>query len=126
MKSIKAILLGLVLFLGLRYAFLYGIQSIVTSASTNRATCLTMLGNTTRDENGASYIVGSIRSDCNRRVDHVTINFKLERSDSSLSRSDVPVSIYSNDVAPGETRQFKSTFPIGKNAIYRYDGMTAY
>ena len=127
MKSIKGILLALIAFLALRYAFLYGVQSIVTSASTNQASCLSMLGNTTRDVDGQTYIVGSIRNDCSRRMDHIVIKFKIDRpADSNLGRSDVPISVYSNDVAPGETREFKSMFPIAKNTIFRYDGMTAY
>ena len=126
-KSIKGVLLGLIAFLAVRYAFLYGVQKAVTSASADRASCVIMVGNTTRDENGLTYIVGSIRNNCDHRVDHVTIGFKLDRpADSNLSRSDVPVYAYSTDVQPGETRQFKTTFPIGKNVIYRYDGMSAY
>ena len=30
------------------------------------------------------------------------------------------------DVEPGKTQDFKSAFPIGKNIIYRYAGMTAF
>jgi hypothetical protein len=33
---------------------------------------------------------------------------------------------YESDVRPGETRNFKSLFQIGKNAVYRFDGITAY
>ena len=33
---------------------------------------------------------------------------------------------YSKDVLAGETRQFKILYQIGKNSIYRFDGMTAF
>jgi hypothetical protein len=126
MKSIKGLLLGLVAFVALRYAFLYGVRSLVTSASTDKA-CLVMEGNTTREEDRRTYIVGSIRNTCDRKLDHVTINFKLDRpADSNLGRSEVPVYAYVNDVQPGETRQFKTMFPVARNTIYRYDGMSAY
>jgi hypothetical protein len=127
MKYLTGLLLAVAAFLVLRYAALYGIHSVVTSASTNKAACLEMVGNTTREEQGRTYIVGSIRNTCDRKVDHVTINFKVDRpADSNLGRSGGPIYAYSDDVLPGENRQFKTMFPIGKDIIYRYDGMTAF
>jgi len=127
MGSIKGVLVGVIVLLALRYGATYGLKSMVSAASSNKATCLVMVGNTTREESGLTYIVGNIRNDCERRVDHVTIDFKLQRStDSNLGSSEVSVFAYSNNLQPGETQPFKTAFPIGKNVIYRYGGMTAF
>src|SRR5262249_13592969 len=105
-----------------------GFRSFVTSATADKAaSCLSMVGNTTREENGFTYIIGSIRNNCDRKIDHVTIAFKLERpSGSKFNLPDAPILAYANDVQAGETKNFKTTFSIGKNAIYRFDRMTAF
>jgi len=43
MKSIKGILVAAVALLAVRYAATYGLKSMVTAASTNRAACLRAL-----------------------------------------------------------------------------------
>jgi len=127
MKPIAGILAAAAVLLALRYAASYGFKSMVTAASTNQAACLVMVGNTTREEKGFTYIVGSIRNDCERKVDHVTIDFKSRRStDSNFGPSETSVFAYNNNLQPGETQPFKTAFSIGKNVIYRYDGMTAF
>src|ERR1700682_1372993 len=52
----------------------------VTSTTTGKASgCLAMAGNTTREEEGLTYIVGTIKNNCDSKFGHVTVTFKLDR-----------------------------------------------
>ena len=127
MRSFKGALPGVIAILALRYGLTYVFHSVQTSVSTNTASCLVMLGNTTRDEQASTYIVGNIRNNCDHKIGHVTISFQVDRpAGSSVGLSARPVFAYSSEMQPGETREFKTMFPVGRNATYRYDGMTAF
>jgi hypothetical protein len=123
----------LVVFL-LRFALNNQFKKVAAATSGGPATCLVMLGSTTREEAGATYITGSIRNDCARRVSNVTIAFKPEQSTDQKTgfpnapafASRAPVFAYTRDVDPGETRNFKSEFPVARNSLYQFDGMTAF
>jgi hypothetical protein len=38
----------------------------------------------------------------------------------------VPIFAYSRDIQPGETRKFKSAFPISENSTFRFDRISGY
>ena len=116
--KVMACILGLIAVLALRSALHRGVQGVVTSATTDKAAiCLTMLGATTREENGFTYIVGSIRNNCNRKFDNVTTAFKLDRPPGSNTYL-TTFEFKRFAVSPGETRKFKTMFHIGRNSTY--------
>ena len=151
-----AIILGLVALVAARYALHTGFRSLVISATTDKAaTCLAMLGNTTREQEGLTYIVGSIKNNCDQKFGHVTVAFKIDRPSGSTvglpeaidpygsrvqsgqtqkfkpsgSTIDLPEALvlaYSSDVKPGETRNFKTAMHISANSTYRFDGIKAF
>lgn len=126
--KVAGCIFGLLAILGLR-AFLQDRYRTVAASVTagNAASCLTMLGNTTRETGGSTYIVGSIKNDCDRKIGQATIVFKADGSvDSNLGRREAILYAYERDLEPGETRQFKTMFPIQKNAAYRFDEITAF
>ena len=156
MKYIAFILGLLIALVAVRYALREGLRSLVTSVTTDKAaTCLVMLGNTTREEEKFTYIVGSIKNNCDQKFGQVTIAFKLDRSSGSTvglpeainpygsrvqsgqtqkfkpsgSTIDLPEALvfaYSSDVKPGETRNFKTAMHISANSTYRFDGIKAF
>jgi hypothetical protein len=86
-----------------------------------------MLSSTTREEDRSTHIVGSIKNNCDRKIGHVTVLFKVDGPvDSKFNHRDAILYAYEIDVEPGETRAFKIMFAIGKNDTYRFDGITAY
>jgi hypothetical protein len=88
---------------------------------------LSGLGNTTREEEGLTYIVGSIKNDCDTKFGHVTVIFKLDREPGPTESLPQAIAYaYSSDVEPGETRQFKTALPISKNSAHHFDGINAY
>jgi hypothetical protein len=98
--------------------------SAVAGATTS---CITMGGNTTREIEGSTYIVGTIKNDCNRRFSNVTVVFKVDGElDSKMDRREAIFYAYERDLAPGETRNFKTMFQIRKDATYRFDRITGY
>jgi hypothetical protein len=102
-------------------------RTFITSAKADKSTCLEMLGNTTTEENGTTYIIGSVRNNCDRKFGYVTITFKLDRQRGPMENfSEASVSAYSRDVEPGQTKEFKTFAPISKDVTYRFDAITAY
>jgi hypothetical protein len=120
--------LGLAGLLVLRYVLGEGVRKVVTTASKDRvAECLTLAGSTTREEQGSTYIIGSVRNRCETRFSHVTVVFKLDRRDSKVtSLPEASIMAYLNGVKAGETREFKSAFRIDKNTSCRFDRITAF
>jgi hypothetical protein len=128
MKVAVSILFAVLALVALR-SFLNGrFRETVTAATTNQAgACLEMLGNTTREIDRYTYLVGSIRNNCDRKFSHVTIAFKHERLiDAKNTRPNSPILAYSSDMQPFETREFKTMFRVDKTLTYRFDGITAY
>jgi hypothetical protein len=151
MKLLWVVVLGVAALLGVRYAIQEGFRSMVTAATSDQAAaCLSLSGSTSAVENGNTDIVGTIRNDCNRKFSQVTVSFKLDRSSSGSAAADISATFhpgatpdrsprrpamelpeavvlaYTRDVQPGETRKFKSSTHIQKNAIFRFDRISGF
>lgn len=151
MKLLGVIVLGLVALLGVRYAIQDGFRRVVTSATSDQAAaCLSLSGSTTAVEDGYTDIVGTIKNNCDRKFSQVTVSFKLDRSSSGLAAAEVTTALhpaatpdrsprrpamelpeavilaYARDVQPGETRKFKSSTHIHKNAVFRFDRISGF
>lgn len=126
--KILAPIVGLLAILAIRSFLQERYETTITGVATgNASNCLIMLGSTTRDEDRATHIVGSIRNNCDRKVGQVTIVFKVAgRVDSKFNQGEAIHYAYVRDVKPGETRAFKTMFSIGKNDTYRFDSITAF
>src|SRR6266849_2488906 len=120
-------ILGLIAIVVLGYALNAWCRKYVSTRATGKApSCLAMLGNTTREEEGRSYIIGSIKNKCDYKFSQVTVLFKLDREPGPMESLPEGIAYaYSSDVEPGETREFKTALPISKNATYRFDGINA-
>ena len=126
MKAL-GLIVALVALVAVRWEMNQAVRKIESAASANPAPgCLAMLGNTTREEGAFTFIVGSIRNDCDHKIDHVTIAFKLDAVPRPQFDTGAPFLAYSDNLQPGETRQFKTLFHIPKNGVYHFDGMNAY
>ena len=127
MKILSSILV-VIAFLALRPVLSDWFRSaLITKVSANPATCVSMLGNTTNEQDGATYIVGTIRNTCDHRIGSVTVIFKLEQGyGPNKPWREGFAQAYARDVAPGETRKFKSAMPVSKNSIVRFDKINAY
>ena len=126
--KLSGLLFGLLAIVAVRYYIRQQYSNVVTEVTSGGpASCLTMLGSTTRDENHLTYIVGSFRNDCKRRVSHVTVVFRVPGpEDRNHYSRDAILYAYERDVEPGETRSFKTMFQAGQNAVFRFDRFNAY
>ena len=146
--KLRTLVLGIIAFLAIRYALREGVRSVLTSATTDHAAkCLVMHGYTTSFQDGSTFIVGSFKNNCDRKFSHVTVAFMLDRSGTSviqmwsplrsgtapkrapqtaLDLPPVPIFAYSSDIQPGETRKFKSAFPISEDSTFRFDRISGY
>jgi len=123
----KAGILTLVFLFALGYVTRHLFRSFITSATSDHAAaCLEMLGSTTTEEDGNTYIIGTVRNNCERKFGNVTVTFKLDRQPGPMENLDAPVSAYARDVGPDQTKQFKTAVPISKNSTYRFDAISAY
>ena len=80
-------------------AYPYAISHATASTSPS---CLVLVGSTTREIDGKTKIVGTIRNDCKRSYDHVQVEFLLDRP-SSVSNANVlelPVPASTDNLAP--------------------------
>jgi len=130
MRPIRLFALGLIAFIAFRTVVHNTFRKLVTGAATaseRRSACIVMAGNTTRDEEGATYIVGQIRNDCDQTINDVTISFQLDPGpESRFNTSGAYAIAYSRDVRPGETRPFKTVVPIGRKTTYHFSKIRAY
>jgi len=125
--KLLACLSAVVVFLALRSTLKDKAQKVVTTAvSDHAAECLIIAGDTTREVEGSTYIVGSFENRCDRKFDQVTIGFLIDQPVDAKFQSNAPVFAYARDVKPGERRDFKTMFRIEKNATYRFDKITAF
>jgi hypothetical protein len=126
--KIPAAILALIAILAAGYVARGWFRSYIVSMTTDKApACLEVLGHTTSEEEGRTYIIGSIRNHCQRSFGHVTILFKLNRAPGASDGLPEGVAYaYGNDVKGGEVRKFKTALPVSRNAIYRFDGINAY
>jgi hypothetical protein len=117
---------------------IYGVRQYITDSYTTTmaavakggpASCLQMLGSTTAEEDGRTYLVGSIRNNCERRVGQVTVVFSMEHAGSSTRDTWNPSSTvyaYVRDIDRGETRRFKSAFSVPNDRTFRFDRINAF
>ena len=125
--KIAACVLGVAALLAFRYYVGQEYRQVMAAATSREpSSCVVMVGNTRTEENGHTYIAGTIRNNCGRPVGHVTVSFKVERQPDAAFSSDAPAYAYVSDVAAGETRSFKTLFQIPKDTGYRFDGITAF
>lgn len=121
-------LLGLVAILVAAYAVRTGFRHFMGSVGTDKAsTCVEVLNNTTTEAEGATYIIGSIRNNCDASIGHVTIVFKLERASGPME--DLPetsAQAYARDIKAGEIREFKTALPVPRDSSYRFDSVHAF
>jgi hypothetical protein len=114
--------------------------AVTGAVSADAAECISFLGSTTNEQEGRTYIIGSIRNKCEYRIDSVTIHFKVQRGyeDSPTyspvnGRNQTPYRsiqpaleyAYVRDLKPGETQKFKSALPVWNKALVRFDKITA-
>jgi len=126
--KISGLIFGLLAFVAVRYYIRRQYNNVMTEVTSGGpASCLTMMGSTTRDENHFTYIVGSFRNDCARQVGQVTVIFKVSGpEDRNHYSRDAILYAYERDIEPGEVRNFKTMFQAGKNAVFRFDHFNAY
>ena len=122
-------ILGLVAILGFGYYLRNVVWNGVASAvNRNDSACVELLGSVSTEDEGRTYITGTIRNNCERNMNSVTISFKVD-SPSDSTVQGLPASTafaYSNDLKPGETRSFKSQFPIAPNSSFRLDSINSF
>jgi len=125
----KALILGLIAFVGIGFVTRGLFQHyIIAEVTTDHAkSCLELLSNTTTEEEGHTYIIGTIKNNCDRTFSHVTVLFKLDHGAvPGAFETDAPVYAYGSDVKSGDIRQVKSFNPISSSATYRFDSINAY
>ena len=96
-------------------------RDYLISISTGKGpSCLEMLGKTTtEEEEGLTYITGSIKNNCNRKFSHVVVVFKFDRTPGpAQDLSGAIACAYSSDVEPDEIGRFKSALPVSRNSPY--------
>jgi hypothetical protein len=120
MNTVKRrILLLLILF------FTSSCTNFVRSLSAGpEQSCLVLTGSTTREIEGITRIIGSVRNDCKRRFGNVTVALRVYRTDRT-NLPDPVIAGYVRDLKPGETKDFE-TLPVGRNASYSLDKITGY
>ena len=127
MKPVVTAILCVIAFFVIRALFTSWFQDqLVSNAGSTSASCLAMLGSTTSEENGHTYIIGNIRNNCSRTVGSVTVFFKLDRRGVKETVQGATVAAYTRDLKVGETRRFKSTMAIGEDSTFRFDTIVAY
>jgi hypothetical protein len=121
-------ILGLIVVLAIGYYIRGVVWNRVTSSITaNNSDCLAVLGSTTTDVDGGTYIVGSVQNNCDRSFGNVTVTFKLDRTPGAFeSFSGGGAYAYVRDVKAGESKAFKSALPVSKDATFRFDAINAF
>jgi hypothetical protein len=121
-------LLALAALVAMGYASQRWLRNHLSTTATGKApSCLEIAGNTTSEDEGRTYIVGTIRNNCHRKFSKVTVLFQLDRPAGPFG--DLPEAVayaYSRDIHPGEVREFKTALPISRGSTYRFDGINAY
>jgi hypothetical protein len=110
MKLFGAVVLGVIVLLGVRYAIQEGFRSALTSITSDQAACLSLSGSTTAVENGNTDIIGTIKNDCDRKFSQVTVSFKLDRSSSDSAAAEISKSF---DVRHLVTFDYYYELPLG-------------
>jgi hypothetical protein len=126
--KILASVLGLIALFALRSTVSdWFSNSFIPKATTSAASCLALAGSTTSEEDGHTFIIGNIRNNCDHKVGSVTVSFKLDRPPGPQQPFSEGIAYaYARDVAPGETRRFKTAVMIPKRATYHFDKINAF
>ena len=120
-------ILGLLAIVGLRYALLENYKHVAAAITSGRpSNCVTLVGSTTSEDNGATYIVGTVRNNCDTAIGNATIAFKVDRTSDSNFRNDAPIIAYARDIPAGGTKSFKLQIWRDRNFSYRLDSITAF
>ena len=120
-------IIGLIAFVGFRYGLLENYRRVAAAITgPGPSSCITLVGSTTSEEHGATYIVGSIRNHCRIAISHAAIAFRVDRTSDSNYRSDAPVIAYAHDIPAGGTKSFKLQIWRDRNFSYRFDSITAF
>ena len=118
---------ALLIFLGFRTYVNRAFETTVTSATRGTTGCLVMKGSTTNEQDSRTYIVGSIQNTCERKISQATVVFKLaKRAGPMENMSEAIVYAYVRDLDHGETKKFKSAFPVPKDAIFHFDRINGF
>ena len=128
MKFVVAIL-ALLVVLGVRQAITDSYaETMATVAKGGPASCLEVRGSTTLEDEGRTYVIGNVRNNCERSVGQVTVVFSLNAPSGAMDArgSTGTVYAYVRDLKVGETRRFKSMFPIPKDRTYHFEKITAF
>jgi len=107
-------ILGLIAIIVAGYALRTGFGHFMNSVGNDKgSTCVELLGNTTtEEENGPTYITGSVRNNCDYRISQITIAFKTDRT--AENQSEDMAFAYSSDVKPGEIREYQNNLSYFK------------
>jgi hypothetical protein len=124
MKALFGILVLIALALAARGLFQH---FIVSTISSNSSDCLDVVGSTTSEVDGGTYITGSVRNSCDRDFGNVTISFKLDATPGPFgTMSGGGAFAYARNVKAGESKEFKTSMPVPKEATYRLEGINAF
>jgi hypothetical protein len=122
---VKSTILGLagviVIWGGIRYLYSY----VISEATRDNSSCLVLEGSTTSEEDRSTYIVGSVRNNCDRRFLSVMVSFKLYPSSDDAIRTPMVISAHGSNLKPGESWQFK-TSAFTHNNGYQLDSVRGY
>jgi len=102
-------------------------QTVMASATTDSSKCIAVTGITTTEDESRSWIIGNVRNDCERRFSQVTVNFGADPvAGPTGDLPATPAYAYIRNVEAGETRSFKTAFPIASGVTYRLSGINAF
>ena len=120
----KGLIAGVFVLGALILGYRFVMQKVI-SGTKEANTCLALVGSTTTYDNGSTYIVGSVKSDCSRTFSSVTVTFKLDSSGNDFGH-DRLVFAYGRNIAPGETLEIRTNTPVPFGATYRLDSIHAF
>ena len=108
------------------YAARTWFQNRLTAAGAS-PTCIDVLGHTTSEQDGATYIIGSVKNGCDRSFSNLTVVFKVDPQSGPMGN--LPegfAQAYVRDIKPGDIRDFKSALPVPREATFRLNGINAF
>lgn len=120
-------IIGLIVIFGIGYAIRSVFQHTITTVTTGSSLdCLAVVGSTTTEDEGRTYIVGSIQNNCDRSFGNVTVLFKVDSGNGAFGSREGVAYAYGRNVKAGEVKQFKTAMPISKESTFRFDGVNAF
>jgi hypothetical protein len=113
-------------FFGFRSALSNMFSSTVATA-TKTGSCIALTGSTTNEQEGRTYIVGTVRNSCDHTIGSVTVTFKIDpRPGVAETGMEAIAYAYSRDVKAGETRKFKTMMSVAKDATFHFGGINSF